>query len=117
MQHAIRSLVLCFLLSLASPAAAEDFLSVSPDLPVMEGLSEIEEEAFVFDKPEGRILEAYAIGAVTQDAVIAFYRETLPQLGWSAIGPASYVREGEMLVMSFTPGTSNLTVRFSLQPQ
>ena len=117
MQHAIRSLLLCFFVSLAGPAAAQDFLSVSPDLPLMEGLTEIEEEAFVFDKPEGRILEAYAVGGVTQAAVIAFYRETLPQLGWAATGPASYLREGESLVMSFTPGTSSLTVRFSLHPQ
>lgn len=117
MQHAIRSLFLSLLLILAGPAVAQEFLSVSPDLPLMEGLGEIEEEAFVFDKPEGRILEAYAVGAVTQDAVIAFYRETLPQLGWTATGPASYLREGESLVMSFTPGTSSLTVRFSLHPQ
>ena len=117
MQHAIRSFLLSLLLIFAAPAAAQEFLSVSPDLPLMTGLSEVEEEAVVFDKPEGRIVEAYAIGAVSQDAVIAFYRETLPQLGWAATGPASYVREGEALVMSFTPGTSSLTVRFSLQPQ
>lgn len=108
---------LLFTLALSGAAVAEEFLSEVPDLPLMDGLLEIAGESLVFDKPEGRIVEAYAAGSVTQDAVIAFYRETLPQLGWSAEGPASYLREGERLVLSFTPGVDSLTVRFSLSPQ
>ena len=40
----------------------------------------------VFDTPAGRIVEAVASGAVTRDEVLAFYAETLPQLGWDEGG-------------------------------
>lgn len=122
MQSPHRLLLILWLLlaapALAAPAFGDDgFISTVPDLPLMPGLEEVPEQAIVFDKPEGRIVETFAIGLVTQDAVIAFYRETLPQLGWTATGPASYKREGEQLVMAFTPGHDSLIVRFMISPR
>ena len=110
-------LLFAVLLLIAAPALGEDgFISDVPDLPLMEGLEEVPEQSFVFDKPEGRIVETFAVGAVTQDAVVAFYRETLPQLGWAAIGPATYHRDNEQLVLAFTPARQGLIVRFTLSP-
>ncbi|MEX0921532.1 MAG: hypothetical protein WD489_00435 [Rhodovibrionaceae bacterium] len=120
--HSPHRLLLILWLLVAAPALAvsvqadDGFISNVPDLPLMPGLEEVPEQAIVFDKPEGRIVETFAIGLVTQDAVIAFYRETLPQLGWTATGPASYKREGEQLVLAFTPGHDSLIVRFMLSP-
>jgi hypothetical protein len=89
------------------------------DLPLMPGLSEIAGAGLVFDKPEGRIVEAYARGSLTPEAVLAFYRRSLPQLGWVAAGPAAYHREGERLDLEVlgqdTAGT--VVVRFSLSPE
>ena len=69
-----------------SPALARDaYLSLAPDIPLAPGLSEFDGGQVVFDKPEGRIVRIEAERLETQDAgdgVPAFYRETLPNLGW-----------------------------------
>ena len=69
-----------------SPALARDaYLSLAPDIPLAPGLSEFNGGQVVFDKPEGRIVRIEAERLETQgagDGVPAFYRETLPNLGW-----------------------------------
>lgn len=103
----------------AAQAQNVGFVADVEDLPLMPGLSEIAGAGLVFDKPEGRIVEAYARGSLTPEAVLAFYRRSLPQLGWVATGPAAYHREGERLDLEVlgqdTSGT--LVVRFSLSPE
>ena len=71
------------LLALSASAEETGFIAEIDDLPLMPGLAEVEGAGVVFDKPSGRIVEAYARGAVTREAVASFYRDTLPQLGWS----------------------------------
>lgn len=77
------------------------------DLPLAPGLTEEADRGLTFDKPDGRIIEAVAVGDVNPDAVIRFYRETLPALGWQAIGPKEgglrtlrFAREGEQLTLT-----------------
>ncbi len=41
------------------------YLAAVADLPLMPGLAEVPEAGLVFDQPSGRIVEAYAQGAVT----------------------------------------------------
>lgn len=104
---------------IATPArAAEGFLSVAEDVPLMPGLVEDAGSATVFDKPEGRIVQADAVGAVRRAAVLAFYAETLPQLGWApGPAPAEFSREREMLRLSFKGRDGALTVHFDLTPR
>lgn len=112
-------------LSLAFPAAApmaqdaQRFVSVINDLPLMSGLVEAG-EGVEFATPGGRIAEATAHGvrkgAVSREAVLAFYAQTLPQLGWAPAGGARFVREGETLDLQFGEDGGALTVRFSLAP-
>lgn len=101
------------------------YLAELPDLPLMPGLTQIDEAGLAFDKPDGRIVEAYAGGAVDRQAVRSFYRETLPQLGWERAGGDAYAREGERLKLEFlgadggvgTGGGDGLTLRFVLTPE
>jgi hypothetical protein len=72
--------------------------------------------SLVFDKPQGRIVEAQAAGKVTRRAVRSFYGATLPQLGWTAAGGNAWRREGEQLKLDFHGRDGNLTVGFSLSP-
>ena len=69
-----------------SPALARDaYLSLAPDIPLAPGLTEFDGGQLVFDKPEGRIVRIETERRQTQgarDGVRAFYRETLPNLGW-----------------------------------
>ena len=94
-----------------SPALARDaYLSLAPDIPLAPGLSEFDGGQVVFDKPEGRIVRIEAERLETQDAgdrVPAFYRETLPNLGWqlndvdnSADNVLTFQRGGETLLIT-----------------
>lgn len=94
-----------------SPALARDaYLSLAPDIPLAPGLSEFDGEQVVFDKPEGRIVRIEAERLETQgagDRVPAFYRETLPNLGWqlngahnSADNVLTFQRGGETLLIT-----------------
>ena len=94
-----------------SPALARDaYLSVAPDIPLAPGLSEFDGGQVVFDKPEGRIVRIEAKRLETQgagDGVPAFYRETLPNLGWqlngadnSADNVLTFQRGGETLLIT-----------------
>ncbi len=87
------------------------------DLPLMPGLAEVPDAGVVFDKPAGRIVEAYAEGAVSRAAVTAFYIRTLPNLGWRAKAEALFQREGEVLRLGFMGDDGALVVRFTLQPE
>ena len=108
---------------LAGPAApgpraqAQGYIAEVADLPLMPGLAEVEGAGVVFDKPHGRIVEAYAQGRVTREAVLAFYRQALPQLGWRADGDVAFRREGEALSLDFLDAGGALVVRFTLVPR
>ena len=110
----------CALMLLLSPAApAQDirYLTEIEDLPLMPGLNEVDGAGLAFDKPSGRIVEAYAQGAVSAAEVQRFYRDSLPQLGWQAAGSDLYLRDNEQLELQFRPEASGLTVHFILRPQ
>lgn len=100
----------------ANPPPA-NFLSNLDDIPLMPGLAERKDLAVSFDKPEGRIVEAYAEGSLTPAAVSKFYASTLPQLGWRSQGNNRFAREGEELILNFTTAANKLTVQFSLSPK
>ena len=95
---------------------AVTFISAIDDLPLMPGLVEDAAAGMVFDAPAGRIVEAYAIGSVGRDAILRFYADTLPQLGWRADGATTFRREGETLDLEFADSDKTLTVRFALSP-
>jgi len=115
------SLVLAFgAVSLDRVARAEGhgaYLAAVADLPLMPGLAEVPEAGLVFDQPSGRIVEAYAQGAVSRAAVAAFYLGTLPNLGWRAKAEALFQREGEELRLEISGDDGALVVRFTLQPK
>lgn len=99
------------------PAAAESFLTAIADLPLAPGLAELTDQGLVFDKPGGRIVEAYAAGQTSSSAVRGFYAETLPQLGWQSAGEGSWRREGERLDLAVLSETGTILVRFTLRPE
>ncbi|MDZ7712173.1 MAG: hypothetical protein U5L06_03200 [Rhodovibrio sp.] len=125
--RALRAALLAGLLTLAvpqpwagQPDAAEPgdgYVADVADLPLMDGLEEVSEAGMAFDKPSGRIVEAYAHGAVETAAVRRFYRRTLPQLGWQRLGPDRFAREDEELEIDYLGADGDLTVRYTLQPR
>lgn len=101
----------------AQAAQGEAYVEGIPDLPLMPGLTALPESGLVFDKPAGRIVQAFAEGSMTVQSVIAFYDETLPQLGWQRDGAGAYLREGERLKLDLSQDARGVTVQFQLFPQ
>ena len=95
---------------------AGGFVAGIEDLPLMAGLVEDSAAALVFDKPEGRIVEALARGPLERAAVKAFYAATLAELGWRPSDDGSYTREGEALRITISGEDGAVTVHFSLTP-
>jgi hypothetical protein len=104
-------------LSTATMAETPSFVPGTEDVPLMAGLSTDAGSDLVFDKPQGRIVEIRAHGAVTRKAVLAFYKDSLKQLGWRAADDRHFEREGEKLSLDLTGSDGNLQVAFTLAPQ
>ncbi len=112
------AVLMLLVLALSGRAVAEGgFIAGVEALPLMPGLSEIAEAGMVFDKPEGRIVEAFAEGPVSEQAVAEFYGTTLPQLGWQAGPGLSFQREGEQLQIDIRKEGAGVTVQYTLSPQ
>jgi hypothetical protein len=106
--------------ALPYPSLAEDppgFLAGTEDIPLMPGLRNEPNTLVVFDKPQGRIVEAEARGKVTRAAVEKFYTASLPELGWKADGPDGWRRDEEELRIDFKGHDGDLRVAFSLAPR
>lgn len=104
----------------AHQGLAGSFLGEVDDLPLMTGLTPLQNTGVVFDSPQGRIVEVYTAGKVTRADVLTFYGEALPQLGWIAedVGNegAAWRRDDEVLKLMFSGTGPILTVHFSLAP-
>jgi hypothetical protein len=106
------------LLLVAAPALAQQFVPGTEDVPLMKELKPVNGSDLVFDKPEGRIIEASARGKIGKAAVRGFYVSTLPQLGWKTAATAdSWTRETETLHIDFAGRDGDLWVTFTLLPK
>lgn len=109
--------VLPLFLCVAVPLRAEEFVAGTEDLPLMPGLRPVPNSDVVFDKPEGRIVEARAEGTMTRAKVEAFYAASLPPLGWKPAGRDVWQRDTERLRLDFAGAGSRLAVGFTLSPR
>lgn len=100
-------------------ADEQRFFSNISDLPLMNGLYELPDSAVVFDKEDGRIVESSAAGdGVAPERIMAFYRATLPQLGWKPVGQgAVYERGGETLQLKAENDAGVGVLRVLLAPK
>ncbi len=101
----------------SAAAQAQEFLEGLEDVPLMRGLTTVEDAGIVFDTPGGRIVEVYATGALDRGTVVGFYAETLPALGWTPRSEVRYVREGEALQLDLFGADYDILVRFTLSPE
>jgi len=91
------------LLACCAPAGGGDFFAGIDDLPLMPGLTENPAERASFEGMSGRIELREAAGPATVDAILGFYAETLPQLGWQRLADHLFVRGGERLRLDLAP--------------
>jgi len=113
-------LLFCAIGPAIGPAGAAEYLKAVSDLPLADGLKEQTEKATVFDTPLGRIVNAYATGNVKPEAVLDFYDDTLPALGWDRQKAGTYQRKNEILkidVWGPDEGPTNVSYTLSSQNQ
>lgn len=102
----------------AAPAFAADFLKAIEDVPLPKGVSE-QGEALVFESEQGRVVKATAEGHMGGADIAAFYKSSLPALGWKLVDDPNglvFERERERLtIMMREPASAKpVTVSFEL---
>ncbi|MGQ0527704.1 MAG: hypothetical protein ACT4OY_06740 [Alphaproteobacteria bacterium] len=119
----LRFIAVFFLLMLVPGAFAAgtetppSFLSALQDVPLPPGMVELTDQTTVFDKPEGRIVEAVVeMPGSSEDEARRFYADTLPQLGWKKAGEGKFRRDSEQLHISFETLEGRSYARFGLSP-
>lgn len=100
--YALITLISLTMWSISSRAA---FVEGLEDIPLPEGLSQVENGNLNFGNEEIRLIEAYLTSPnLLFRQVSAFYEETLPQMGWQIKkqrkGKILFEREGETLEIS-----------------
>ena len=102
----------------AAPAQEAAFVAGTEDVPLMPGLADLADRLVVFDAPGGRIVEAFATGAVGRAELRRFYDEALAALGWHAVRPFVWTRASETLTIDVPEETGGkAVVRFSIHPR
>ncbi len=92
-------------LSLISLPVKAEFVEGLEDIPLPEGLMQIENGNLNFGNEEIRFIESYLSSSTLDYAnVCRFYKETLPQMGWQVKKQheniITFEREGENLDIS-----------------
>ena len=93
------------------------YFSVLTDIPLMPEMKELTDQAFVFDKAEGRVVEAVGFLSISDtDRPIKFYETALTQLGWKPLKTGLFQRNNEQLVVRAEKLAQGVLVRFQLSP-
>ena len=86
------------------------------DVPIMRGLQIEPELGFAFDSPNGRIVMIFASSLADEDDIMAFYDQTLAQLGWTG-SDGNWIRDAEKLVIGEVQTARGALWRLMLQPR
>lgn len=81
------------------------FLRGAPDVPIPAGATEMAASPVTLEGPAGRYTVSFVGAAVPWTDHMAFYRATLPELGWSLL-------EQSETALLFARGRDQLTIRF-----
>jgi hypothetical protein len=107
--------------AIGAQSQSSQYFSMIQDLPLMPGLVELTDQAFVFDKPQGRILESAVLSqGPSRTAIWQFYQASLPALGWQLSGTTEttmlFSRDDEFLQIRSDNMVTNPVVRFLIGP-
>jgi hypothetical protein len=86
------------------------------DVPIMQSWQIEPELGFAFDSPNGRIVMIFSSTSADEDDIMAFYGQTLAQLGWTG-GAGNWVRDAEKLVIGKVQTARGTLWRLMLQPR
>ena len=98
------------------PTKPQQFVNQNTDLPLMEGLSQIDEDSVGFDGETGSIVSVSYESKIVFSEVQKFYLETLPQMGWKLSSNENdkliFNREKDKVEIEFYDDDSKNIVKF-----
>lgn len=113
--------LLAAVISISPALAAESsqvYLRYLPDVPLLAGMKELEDQSVLFDKAEGRVIESVVLaGGNDARTVENFYAKTLPALGWEKAAPDRFLRNDEQLIVKWDKVSGEPVVRFAVSPK
>lgn len=93
-----------------------DFVQGSEDIPLLVGMNKMLDESLGFDSDSGSIMASSYETKIDLEKVHAFYKKTLPQMGWkltkSDMAKLSFKREKEKLEIELVNHNGKDIVRF-----
>ena len=92
----------------------DGFVIGTSDIPLFEGMKNVQGSLVVFDKPDGRIVVSETEGDINLQIVKNFYFDILPNLGWKMNFQGNYTREKESLEISFDERDGKVIVKITL---
>lgn len=99
-------------------AAETLFFEIIHDVPLMPALVERVDEAVLFDKPGGRVVESVAeMGVVSRAEVLGYYATSLPQFGWISQEDHVFLRGAERLELVFETHDGLNILRVLIRPR
>ncbi len=102
---------LLFLLYLtASPAFAQNAIPYFDNIPVLDGLTVMNDDILVFDKPEGQFIEVSLWcedSCANPHKIYAQYRKIFQNLGWFADDTMGFHKNGKHIYMELQQSSKN----------
>ena len=119
MKHLTFFLLGCFLFASITLAKDVKFIDGLEDIPLMDGLRQDVRKTVSFGNEESRFVEVYLSSPLVGfKKVEKFYKDSLPQLGWTYQGTLEnsvlFYREGEALTIQ-KESTKPLSVRITIK--
>ncbi|MCL2017918.1 MAG: hypothetical protein FWG80_04070 [Alphaproteobacteria bacterium] len=118
----MRKLVICSLLfTICAFGAGAEWLPNFEDVPMMEKTFVVEEEGFVYSRPDGKIIQAtIKSDKVSRRQFQRFYSDALKELGWRRTRDTrnlqTFVRGDDELNIEITEAEP-LSAQFTLTPR
>jgi hypothetical protein len=81
-------------------------------------MTEVEDQSFSFDKPEGRVIESVGfLSASTPQTIYEYYHGALIPLGWKPLKNNVFSRNHEQMLIEVERVQKGFLIKFRLSPQ
>ena len=115
----MKKIILSIFVLLCCTSVQAAFIEGLEDVPIMDGMTQITNDNISFGNEESRLIEAVLIGkSATFKSIKAFYKNTLPQMGWifqnSTESTLVFEREEEIIEIQ-KEDTNPLKIRITVK--
>lgn len=129
MKYIVMAAVVLFLHSTSALAYGQslstdsDFIADFGDVPLMNGLTELDDERVIFDTEAGTIAETVLVGNVKGADILTFYKQSLKQLGWEKLEAGhsasrwTFIRDKQVLSLRLFDSNGTKSLLVHLEPR